>query len=102
MLYLLPSPALSQLSHLDVFSCTIDYDLFCSVHQAAVYESIRESGHNIDFLFGSSMTGLRVDRVDSNTFGPAVVTLSSPSTSPAADSGSGSGAGVAVKTLTAR
>jgi hypothetical protein len=59
-----------------------------------VYESIRESGHKIDFLFGSSITGLRVDRVDSNTFGPAVVTLSTP---PATGSG-----GAEVKALTAR
>jgi hypothetical protein len=40
------------------------------------------------------MTGLRVDRVDSNTFGPAVVTLSTP---PAAGS-----SGAEVKALTAR
>ena len=59
-----------------------------------MYESIRESGHKIDFLFGSSMTGLSVDKVDSNTYGPAVVTLSTP---PAVGSGS-----AAVKALTAR
>ena len=60
----------------------IDAVLLCMcfyVMQSAVYESIKEHGHQVDLLFGSTVSALRVERTDENTVGPAVVTLSTPS-----------------------
>ena len=36
----------------------------------------------MDLLFGSTVSALRVEKMDENTAGPAVVTLSTPSNSP--------------------
>ena len=90
----------SALFYLHLFSlvicASISFSIYfpCLLFQSAVYESIKEHQYQVDLLFGSTVTALRVDKIDENTVGPAVVTLSPSSTSSSSSSG--------VRTLTAR
>mmetsp|Transcript_5649 Transcript_5649/g.5806 ORF Transcript_5649/g.5806 Transcript_5649/m.5806 type:complete len:594 (-) Transcript_5649:49-1830(-) len=52
----------------------------CTI-QAALYETLKDKKHEVDFLFDSTVTALHVGRIDANTAGPAEVTLSSSSSS---------------------
>ena len=47
-----------------------------STIQAAIFQSIKDRGHNVEFLFGHSVTGLEVEKVSPHAYKPAEVTLS--------------------------
>jgi ubiquinone biosynthesis monooxygenase Coq6 len=53
----------------------------CTI-QAGVYEAIREKGHQLDIILGSTVTSLQVASSGTNATGPAVVTISTSSSTP--------------------